>query len=71
MIFAVYQNQNNPDTVEAFRLQMFKELEAEETPQNLALYERAWKNGHEGGFEEVYYHFVDLLDMQQDASGQL
>ncbi|NJO48159.1 MAG: hypothetical protein HC840_00425 [Leptolyngbyaceae cyanobacterium RM2_2_4] len=71
MNLKAYHNKNNAQTVEAFRLELFKETGVEETQENIDLYQRAWKHGYEGGFEEVYFHFVDLLDMMQDASGQI
>lgn len=71
MNILAYKNANNPETVEAFKAEMFKEFGVVESPKTLELFDRAWKHGHEGGFEEVYYHFGDLLDMLEDASGQI
>lgn len=27
------------------------------------MYQLAWKNGHAYGYEEVYYHFTDLVEV--------
>jgi len=71
MNIQAYKNMSNPQTVEAFRMELFREHGVMETLDMLALFDYAWKVGHEGGFEEVYYCFADLLDMREDATSQI
>lgn len=71
MNLGAYKDASNPKTIEAFRLELFKELEIQETKHNLNLFTRAWQYAHLGGFEEVYFMFVDLVDMEDNATGQL
>jgi hypothetical protein len=61
MKFKKYGRPITSQAIEAFRLDLFAELEVDESQDMNELFQRAWKYGHEFGLEEVYYHFVDLV----------
>lgn len=63
MNFALYKKINNADTIAAFKREAFKVLEVEEGEDMDNIFAQAWEFGHQGGFEEVFWHLNDLVDI--------
>lgn len=61
MRFEVYKNLHLPEVESSFKQQMFKELQVVESPQTNEMYATAWRLGHQGGPEEVFYMFYDMI----------
>lgn len=71
MNIRAYRDMNNAQTIEEFRRALFREHGVMETIDMMRLFQEAWRRGFEGGYEEVYYHFVDLLDMHEGVTSQI
>lgn len=69
MNFKAYGRMTNTRTMEQFRLDMFKELNVEDTPEMNGAFARAWSYGYEGGHEEVFEHFRDLVAIFRETQG--
>lgn len=62
MQFEVYKRLYMAETEQAFKQEMFKELGVVESPLTNEAYSMAWRLGHKGGPEEVYWMFFDIID---------
>lgn len=51
------------DSIEIFRNDAFKELGIVGHDKADWMWSLAWKHGHEGGFEEVFFQLKDLTKM--------
>lgn len=71
MDFKAFRRKTIPEAIEAFRMEAFKELNLEETPENLDTFQKAWKYGYSGGYEEVFEHFRDLVGIYRENGGEI
>ena len=53
-----------PLVCELFRVQAIRAVGLEGHPKANELYAQAWKNGHEGGEDEVLCHLADLAEIE-------
>jgi hypothetical protein len=67
MNFKKYGRKQDAVTIETFRLDMFKELDVEETSEMREMFQRAWRYGHSFGYDEVFEHFKGLLDIYLES----
>lgn len=63
MDFSKYYNMKGSEVYEVFRDDALAELGLAENIKTSWMWDMAWKNGHEGGFEEVFSQLSDLKDM--------
>ncbi len=49
---------------ELFRIQAIKAAGLQGHPKASELFEQAFRNGHEGGVEEILNHLCDLAEME-------
>jgi len=68
--FKRYKRMTNQETVEAFRMEAFKELDLDDTVENNDLFQKAWRYGYSGGYEEVFEHLRDLVVIFRETSGE-
>lgn len=68
--FKRFKRMTNQNTVEVFRMEAFKELDLDDNLDTNHLFQLAWRHGYAGGYEEVFEHFKDLVDIMRENQTQ-
>ena len=59
-----YQEESNR-LAEIFKQDVFKDLGIEDNPKREKLLEIAYREGHSGGFSEIYSQMIDLVELNR------